>query len=235
MLVIILGGVFGFLFVDKAVMPKFTDLQNRNDIVVPSFTDMDVNAATQKAYDLGLRIIKKEREYSNVKPFNTVISQTPTAGENVKKGRHVFVVLSNGAEVGTIPNIENLAEGPAKSALRQAGFENISVSIRYDYKIPAQSAIETTPSAGNKTSRDVPIVLFMSKGQKPTHASVPNLVGEMFSQVQSIIDEKGLKLGKIRYETSSVLSAGQVISQSLAPGIDVPLESYIDVVVTTEK
>lgn len=230
-----LGGIIGFFLVDKIIMPNFTDLQNKNDVVVPALADLDVDEAAQIAYDLGLRIIRKEKEYSDDIPFNAVISQDPQVGENVKKGRHIFVVLSNGPEVAEIPSVTKLAEGPAKSTLRQAGFENISVIYRYDSRILPQSAIETEPSAKTKTSRDIPVKLYLSKGVRPTHATVPNLVGEMFSEVQTTVEDRGLKLGRVRTERNSVMSAGQVISQSLTPGIDVPLESVIDVVVAAEK
>ena len=229
------GGALGYFLVDKVIMPNFTDVKNRNDVIVPSVVNLDVDEAAQRAFDLGLRIIRKEREYSDNKPLNSVISQEPAAGEKVKRGRHIFVVLSNGAEVGTIPGIEGLAEGPARSALRQAGFENISSVFRFDQRVPAQSSIETEPSAGTRTSRDVPVRLILSRGQRPTHAAVPNLVGEMFSDAQATIVERGLRVGRVRTEPSSVMSAGQVISQSLSPGADVPLESVIDVVVAAER
>jgi len=229
-----IGAGVGFYLVDKVVMPKFTDLQNRNDIETPQLVGLDVETAAQTAFDLGLRVIRDKREYSDTRPRNYVISQEPHEGVTVKRGRHISLTISNGPEVGTIPVIEKLAEGPAKSALRQAGFENISVRLAFHQKIPLDLAIETEPQAGAKTSRDASVTLFMSRGQKPTHASVPNIVGEMFSQAQAAIEASGLKLGNVRYETSRVMSAGQVISQSLTPGSDVPLESSINVVVAIE-
>ena len=235
LLSLLLGAVCGFLFVDKAVMPKFTDLQNKNDVVVPSLIGLDAETAAQTAYDVGLVVVKKYREYSDVKPFNSVISQEPVSGENVKRGRHIFVTLSSGAEVGEIPDIRGMAEGPAKSALRLAGFENISLVINFDSRIPANFAIETNPPSKSRTSRDVPVTLNLSKGQKPTHVNVPNLVGEMLSSAQTTLGEKGLKLGKVSFAASSFMGAGQVISQSLTPGSDVPWESTIDVVVAAER
>jgi len=235
LLTLILGAVAGFLFVDKAVMPKFTDLQNKNDVVVPPLVGLDVETAAQTAYDVGLVVVKKYREYSDVKPFNSVIAQDPPSGESVKRGRHVFVTLSSGAEVAEIPEVRGMAEGPAKTALRLAGFENISLAIVFDYRIPANSAIETNPPSKSRTSRDIPITLYLSKGQKPTHINVPNLVGEMLSTAQATIGEKGLKLGKVSFAASPFMSAGHVISQSLTPGSDVPWESTIDVVVATER
>ncbi|MCL1946127.1 MAG: PASTA domain-containing protein [Chitinivibrionia bacterium] len=236
MLLTCAGGAFGFFVVDKIVMPKFTDLENRNDVVVPQLVGLDVETAAQTAFDLGLRTTRvSKREYSDVKPSNTVISQEPHSGTNVKRGRHISLTLSAGPEVGAIPAIEKLAEGPAKSALRQAGFENISVRTTFSERIPLDFAIETEPSSGTKTSRSAPVVLFISKGKRPTHASVPNVVGEMLSQAQTAIEASGLKFGRVRFEANSVMSAGQVISQSLTPGVDVPLESSIDVVVAAER
>jgi serine/threonine-protein kinase len=235
LLSLLLGAIGGFLLVDKAVMPSFTDLQNKNDVIVPSLIGLDVETAAQKAYDVGLVIVKKYREYSDVKPFNSIISQDPVSGESVKRGRHIFVTLSSGAEVGEIPEVRNLAEGPAKTALRLAGFENITLVINFDSRIAANFAIETNPPAKSRTSRDVPVTLYLSKGQRPTHANVPNLVGEMLSNAQAVLGDKGLKLGKVSFAASSFMDAGQIISQSLTPGSDVPWESSIDVVVTVER
>jgi len=235
LLSIVLGGVTGFLLVDKIIMPKFTDLQNKNDVIVPSLVGLNVETAAQNAFDLGLRIVRKKREYSDYTPYNSVLSQEPIAGESVKKGRHIFVTLSSGKEIGEIPNVRELAEGPAKTALRLAGFENISVKIDYDREVPALSAIETNPPAYTKTSRSVPVVLLLSKGQKPTSAIVPNLVGEMFSAVRGIIEDRGLKLGDVSYQSSTLMGAGQIISQSLPPGKEVPFGSIINVVVAAER
>jgi len=127
-----------------------------------------------------------------------------------------------------------LAEGPARSALRQAGFENNSSRAVFNEKIPLNSAIDTDPPSGTRTSREAPLVLYMSRGQTPTHANVPNIVGEMLSQARATVEGRSLRLGRIRYEKSSVMSVGQVISQSLSPGSDVPLESSIDVIVAIE-
>jgi serine/threonine-protein kinase len=168
-------------------------------------------------------------------PRNFVISQEPQQGEVVKRGRHIFLTLSSGSEISTVPVVERLAEGPARSTLRQAGFDNISVRLAFNERIPLDAAIETDPPSGTRTSREVPVIIFMSNGPRPTHTNVPNVVGEMLSQAQGIIEGRGLRLGRIRYEMSSVMSAGQIISQSLTPGADVPLESSIDVVVAAER
>jgi serine/threonine-protein kinase len=229
------GGVAGFLVIDNIVMPRFTDLQNRNDVAVPGLVGKNVDNAAQAAFDLGLRTIRNRREFSDAKPLNTVIGQEPAAGEVVKRGRHIFLTLSRGPEVAEIPEVRGLAEGPSRSELRKAGFENLSTRSVFNERIPLNSAIGTQPAAGTRTSRDGPIVILISRGPTPTHANVPNVVGEMLSQARSTIDGRGLRVGRIRYEESRVMSPGQVISQSLTPGTDVALESSIDLVVAAER
>jgi len=229
------GGAAGFLIVDNILMPRFTDLQNRNDVVVPDLVGMDVEKAAQTAFDLGLRTIRNRREFSDVDPFNSVMEQEPKDGETVKRGRHIFLTLSRGPEVSQIPRVEGLAEGPARTELRRAGFDNLSSRQVFNYRIPLNAAIETQPASGTRTSRDAPIVILISRGPAPTHANVPNVVGEMLSQARVTIQDRGLRMGRVRFESSNVMSPGQVISQSLTPGTDVPLESSVDLVVAAER
>ena len=234
-LVLFAGGAIGYHLVDKVIMPHFTDLQNRNDVTIPHVVGLSADDAAQRAFDLGLRIIRNQREFSDDVPANSVISQEPQQGKVVKRGRHISVVLSRGPEVGTIPNVERLAGGPAQSELRRAGFENISIVHRFNEEVPAQSAIGTEPSAGTRTSRNVPVRIIVSRGQRPTHTTMPNLVGEMLSDAQAAVEERGLRFGRVRTAPSSVLAPGKVISQSLTPGANVPIESVVDVVVAAEN
>jgi serine/threonine-protein kinase len=234
-LMLVIGGAAGFLIVDNVIMPRFTDLQNRNDVIVPDLVGMDVERAAQTAFDLGLRTIRNRREFSDFEPHNSVIGQEPKVGETVKRGRHIFLTLSRGPEVAQIPTVEGLAEGPSRSELRRAGFENLSSRHVFNERIPLNAVIETQPAAGTRISRDGPVVIMISRGPTPTHANVPNVVGEMLSEARSTIESRGLRIGRVRYEESRIMSAGQVISQSLTPGTDVILESTIDVVVAAER
>ncbi len=71
----------------------------------------------------------------------------------------------------------------------------------------------------------MPIDLIISDGVKPTHADMPNLIGESLLDAKKKIEDAGLKLGKLEYKTNTTLSPGTVVSQSVPPGSSVPLES----------
>jgi beta-lactam-binding protein with PASTA domain len=81
-------------------------------------------------------------------------------------------------------------------------------------------------------SREMPVDLVISDGVKPTHADMPNLIGESLLDAKKKIEDGGLKLGTIGYKNNGTLSPGTVISQSVAPGSSVPLDATVNIVVS---
>lgn len=225
----------GYIIVDKVLMPNVTNLSNKGEVEVPVIKGLDNKVASQKLYNLGLRLMVSGKEYDEEVGEGTILSQDPLAGKKVKRGRHISVILSRGSEVGEIPSVKTLSEGPAKTALRKSGFSNIVVKNVYNSSIDKGNTIGTIPEWGVKTSRTADLTLLISKGEKPTHTTVPNLVGEMLSTSRERIDSVGLFIGHISYEKSTIMGPGHIINQSIAPGTSVKLESKVDIVVSTAK
>ena len=78
----------------------------------------------------------------------------------------------------------------------------------------------------------MPLEITVSDGPKPTHADVPNLIGEGLLNAKNKIEKSGLKLGKIEYKANATVPPGTVISQSAPPESSIPLESTINIVVS---
>lgn len=231
----VLLGVISYFVIDNVVMPNVTGMSNKGEITIPNVTGMAIGDAKKLAYDRGIRVSENSSEYSDSIPAGVILSQEPEVGKTVKKGRHIFVVTSKGNEIDTIPGgIEGLLEGPAKRELRKAGFNRISVRSMYSSKVDQNMAVGTEPKAKTVTSRDASVVLYLSKGPRPTHAVVPNLVGEMLSNARTLLDDAGLKVGSITYESSSVMGPGQVIKQSASSGARITLESRVNLVVSKQ-
>ncbi len=224
-------GFGSYLMIDRVVMPKVTGMSNKGEVTIPLVINKSLKEAKKAAYDRGLRISSGESEYSDTAPVGQILSQEPEEGDVVKKGRHIFVITSKGSEVDTVPSVSGMPEGPAKSTLRKAGFRNISVKNLYSNSIEQNVSISTEPGKNTITSREAKIILWLSKGKRPTHSVVPNMVGDMLSQARSAISDAGLRMGTISYETSSVMGAGQVISQSASSGARIALESRVNLVV----
>jgi beta-lactam-binding protein with PASTA domain len=61
---------------------------------------------------------------------------------------------------------------------------------------------------------------------------MPNIVGENLAGAREKLEESGLNVGKINYRNDPSLLPGTVISQSVSPGENVPLETSVDITVS---
>ncbi|MBN1130230.1 MAG: PASTA domain-containing protein [Chitinispirillaceae bacterium] len=222
------GGVF---FADIFVMPRIVG--NERDVVeVPGVTGVPLEEAREKFFAAGLLTEVRSRDFDNAIPEDAVIAQMPEAGARVKKGRRISVVVSKGKEFAVIPDIINMTERQARMELKNRGFIIGEVREQFHGKQPPETVFEVFPKCGTTISRDMKVGFVISKGPKPTSAEMPNIVGENLAGARKILEETGLKAGKISYRNDRSLLPGTVISQSVSPGENVPFETPVDMAVS---
>jgi beta-lactam-binding protein with PASTA domain len=227
----IAGGALGIFIIDKMVMPGIVH-NDRQVVTVPDLSNLEWEKARQELFDVGLRLQIGARQYDEKILREYILSQQPAAGEKVKKGRMVIVTVSKGSEIGEVPDVRKLTERKAVLELRKQGFIVGKKKRDYSDSLEKDMVIHVFPAPGSSVSREMPVDLVISDGVKPTHADVPNLIGESLLDAKKKIEECGLTLGKIDYKNNATLSPGTVISQSVPPGSSVALKSAINVVVS---
>ncbi|HUI91995.1 MAG TPA: PASTA domain-containing protein [Chitinivibrionales bacterium] len=227
----IAGGAVGIFIVDKLVMPGIVH-NDRQIVTVPDLANKEWEKARQQLFDVGLRLQIGSRQYDEKIKRDNVISQQPAAGEKVKKGRLVVAVVSKGSEVGAVPDVRKLPERKAVLELRKEGFIIGKKKRDFSDSLEKDMVIQVSPAPGSLVSKEMPVDLVISDGVKPTHADVPNLIGESLLDAKKKIEDSGLELGKIDYKNNTTLSPGTVVSQSVPPGSSVALKSAINVVVS---
>ncbi len=228
-----LAGAFaGLLIVDRVVMPRVVGISDRGTVKVPDISGMPREEARRKLYAEGLRLQVGRKEYNNEIARDAIISQQPEPGTQVKRSRYITAVVSEGSEVDTIPEVRNLSERNSRSALRERGFFDVKIVSTYNEKYPKDVIIGTEPPAGTVVSREIEVEAYLSRGPKPTHAEVPNLVGDMLSEAKTKIAESGLVLGDVEYKKSGGGAVGRVVSQSTPPGTRIPLDAPVRLVVS---
>jgi serine/threonine-protein kinase len=84
-------------------------------------------------------------------PANTVISQSPGAGESAGKGSTVTLTVSKGPTTSTVPDVTSLDAGSAQQLLSDSGFRS-RVAFRDVFDDPSQDGIvlEQTPPGGTE-------------------------------------------------------------------------------------
>jgi serine/threonine-protein kinase len=227
----VLGVILGFFFVDKIVMPRIVGV-TRDIVDVPNLGGLEYEAARQKLYEIGLLTEIRSKEFDSNIPEDCVLSQSPEKGEKVKKGRKIAITLSKGKEVAVIPDVRGLSERQARIEMKKGGFVIGKIKKSFSETIPAEAVIDAFPQCGTTISRALEVDLIISKGVKPTHTEVPNLVGESITSAKEKLIESNLTLGRISYENNASLLPGTIISQSAAPGSRLPLDASVDLVVS---
>lgn len=228
------GFLIGIFVVDRFVMPKVVGV-DKELVKVPNVAGLLYEEARHKFFQAGLLTELKSYEYDDKIPKDAVINQTPEEGAKVKKGRHIALTISKGKEIGVIPDIRNLSEHQARIELKKNGFSVGNVKKVYSDEKPVDVVIDAYPESGTTVSREIEIDILISKGTKPTHTEVPNLVGEDLVDAKKKIEDSGLKMGTISYQNNKSVSPGTVVSQSVSPGSSVPLESSVNIVVSVTK
>jgi serine/threonine-protein kinase len=226
----------GFFIVDRFVMPRIVHI-NRGWVTVPQVAGLEYEAAREKLYGSGLRLLVKDRVYSTTFEQNHVMVQDPAPASRVKTAerRGVEAVVSKGPEVARVPELHNLYELQARRELLKAGFAVGKLTQRYDRKVPKDRFISSIPAPGSMASRETPVAMVVSKGPEPTHAEVPSMVGEALSVAKQRIEEAGLKTGTIETRYASTAQPGMVISQSVPPGRQAALGSTVNLVVSAQS
>ena len=229
------GSLVGFFVVDRKVMPKIVGV-HRDVLPTPDVRGMEYEAARNKFYGVGLLTEVRAREFDDSVPEGNVLSQFPDPGESVKKGRKIALTVSRGPEAAQVPALRGINERQARLDLRKSGF-SVSANVRKDFSgsVPVDAVIETFPPAGTITSRAMDVDLIISRGPRPTHAVMPNVIGDILSEAKKKVVDAGLKVGAVTYQNNATLLPGTVMSQSASPGANVPLESSVDLVISAIK
>ncbi len=114
----------------------------------------------------------EDEEYSDTVPIGCVISQTPEAGQTVKKGAVIKLVLSQGPSKIEVPNVIGKTKDEAIQILERAGFVDIAEDDRYKANIKPNVVYAVTPNEGTKIDRYTKItILYHTEEETPTDNS----------------------------------------------------------------
>jgi len=156
----------------------------------------------------------------------TVLSQNPEAGTSVPCGSNVELVISLGPCMVDIPDV-NVPD--PKGAITAADLLIGTITYECSDTITAGHGISTIPAIGASVLCGSQVNLVISSGQ-PT---VPNVIGTAKADAIAAVDaEDNLFIGTITYECSDTVTADNVISQNLDPGL-APCNTQVDLLIST--
>ena len=137
---------------------------NANNVPVPSLEGLTEEAAISTLKNAGLTY-EKNFEYSDSIESGKVISQSPIADTKVPKKSTVKIVVSQGVQPSSVPNVVGLDSATAKSNCEAVGL-SVKINEKYDETVEAGKVISQNIESGKSVQKGTEITLDVSKGKE---------------------------------------------------------------------
>ncbi|HUF28089.1 MAG TPA: PASTA domain-containing protein [Gemmatimonadaceae bacterium] len=182
-----------------------------SDETVPNVVGMELDAATQRLQAAGFRPVQGEARVHISAPQNQVLEQTPPAGSREVRGTRVVLAISGGQQRAAVPTLAGMTRLEAVEALRGAGFTLGLINQRAS-NLPRGQVIDSDPPGGTRTLIPSSVSVVISAG--PAAVQVPDMVGQPYGQVRTLLEQLGLRVGVVDIDRFSSEVANTVIAQS---------------------
>ena len=141
-----------------------------------------------------------------------------------------WTVLNGIDRTQSVPQISTGANSSeAIDLLKDAGFTP-RIREEYSSSVPAGKVLSTQPTAGTELEPESDVTLVVSKGEELF--GTPKVVGSAEEEARNAIAKSNLAVGTIERQYSAKVPAGQVISQSVKAGEQVPQGTTVDFTVS---
>jgi beta-lactam-binding protein with PASTA domain/tRNA A-37 threonylcarbamoyl transferase component Bud32 len=131
---------------------------------VPDVIGLDQEDAASRLSEEGLTVVVREKASSE--PVDTVVEQTPAAGQLVDEGSTVTIFVSNG-KLDEVPDVVGLGQADAEAEIRDAGF---TPSVKFREVVNPDkngNVLSQTPPAGKKHRRGGTVVVTVGQLAEP--------------------------------------------------------------------
>jgi serine/threonine-protein kinase len=158
---------------------------------VPKVTSDSVAEATTALQQLHFTVATQpEHRFSQSIDKGLVVTTDPDVDTVLPEGSTVTLVVSKGADLVTIPHVDNLTESAAQDALGAAGFQTSSRSV-FSASVTAGVVISSNPVQATKAIKGSAVKLVVSKG--PRRFPVPDERGQPIAAAVAAINNAGFK------------------------------------------
>ena len=200
-----------------------------NRVDVPNLQGRQATEAAEILHRRGLEPAFVNQVSDDV-PRDEVISQDPEAGERVKEGSTVTVVISGGRGEVPVPATQGLSQDDAEDAVRDAGLK-VKTKQAFSDTVPEGQVISSSPAAGESLTKGHTVTLTVSQGS--AGVAVPKLTGLQQAAAEEQLRAAELKAEVIEEQSSK--PAGTVIKQDPAAGASVEKGATVQITVAKER
>jgi len=216
--------------VDQIVMPIIT--RQGTDFALPDFTNQKVVDVDTKLEELNLSYQVVAEEFAPGKEKGLIVRQYPVPGTRVKPGRTIKLIISKGQKIITVPQVAGKSVRQAVLDLETAGLTVGEIAWAFSDTIPEKVVVFSYPANGTEVPMGSPVNLMVNRGRATDFTFMPKVVGMPLEEARTLLESKGLKVGKLKYQGDDNFLPETVLEQSEIEGAELQIGSTVDLVVS---
>ena len=194
------------------------------EVLVPAVAGLPQAQAINELEEAGLKVTR-DVQFSDEVRKGLAIRTVPREGEEVTVGTRVRLLVSEGPELASVPNVIGLSRSSADAQLRAEG---LGVAVQeQEADEPVGAVIAQDPEGGAQVERGTTVTLTVSTG-RPL-ASVPNVLGLGAADAATQIGNAGLVPVQRERTVTNPDEDGAVVDQR--PGAGTELDEGAEVVI----
>lgn len=205
----------GFLIVNIVLMPTLT--RQGAEVRVPEVTGLSEREAERTLAEEDLKLSKISEQWSPDVPRGFITLQDPPAGNVVKRGRRISVIVSLGAQGTSVPIIDGNTVRQAEILLESAGLKRGKVARAYAEDVGKDLVIASDPPGETLVQQETAVDLLVSLGPLPRDYVLPDLTGKDVAGVARGLRDDGFAVIP-REGGSSRLPPDVIAGQDPPPG-----------------
>ncbi|MBR2188232.1 MAG: Stk1 family PASTA domain-containing Ser/Thr kinase [Eubacterium sp.] len=201
-------------------------------VEVPDFRGMTVEAATQEAVTRKIGIKQVGTDASDEYAEGTIISQNVDPQSRVSLNTTIEVVVSSGKANVTIPTgLAGKPQADAQKELEDLGLTT-SVELQSDGSVEVGSVISTDPAEGSSVPANSTVKLYISRGENTV--TVPSLIGYDEATATQSLTHLGLEY-VLEEGYSDAMGYGEVYEMDPVSGTEVPVGTSVTLYINSEE
>ncbi len=165
-------------------------------VTVPSFVGQTLNDANAEIERLKLNSVVVDHQTSDRYPKDVVIMQRPEAGQQVRKGRQVSFIISDGIVARLIPDLRYQSMREVQLDLSRSHLQLGKVKYARSDVIPEGHVISQNPPALVSAHEGDVVAVVVSRGGR-ANVIVPDFVGLTIDQARALATDAGIKIGQV--------------------------------------
>jgi beta-lactam-binding protein with PASTA domain len=171
-------------------------LPSSSTVTVPSFVGQTLTDANAEIERLKLSSAVVDHTTSDRYPKDVVIMQRPDSGMQVRQGRQVSFVISDGIVSRLMPDLRYQSMREVQLDLSLAHLQLGKVTYVRNDLIPDGHVVSQNPSPLVSVHEGDAVTLTVSRGARLT-VPVPNFVGLSVDEARALAAKSGIKVGQI--------------------------------------